>query len=251
MLREIKVLERLRRLLYLEGGTLLRKSFSAYLQGSGIEIGALHQPLPLKGLPITQIRYVDRLPLVQLRQHYPELSRHEFVRVDVIDDGESLSTFTNYSLDFIIANHFIEHTRNPIGTIRNWLVKLKPGGIVYMAVPDMRYIFDSERPLTSLDHLLKDDLASEAERSGLDFIHFLEYTRLFDKRAECDIELHAQQLCQTGYSIHFHTFVSHTFLEMLRYAQNHLRLPFEIRAYADTPPRGKEFLFILSKTNER
>lgn len=244
--------ERLRSLLrpMPDRGALLRKSFSAYLHGSGIEIGALHHPLPLRGLPITQIRYVDRLSLAQLRRHYPELSRHELVRVDVIDDGETLSTIADRSLDFIIANHFIEHARDPIGTIRNWLAKLKPGGLVYMAVPDMRRTFDSERPLTSLDHLIKDGLASETERSELDLMHFLEYARLVDKKAERDIESHVQHLVQTGYSIHFHTFVPHTFLEMLRYAQDHLRLPVEIRAYADTPPGSVEFLFILARTIE-
>jgi len=246
------VFERLRNLLrpMPDRGATLRKSFSAYLQGSGVEIGALHHPLPLKGLPITEIRYIDRLSLAQLRGHYPELSRHEFVRVDVIDDGEILSTIADRSLDFIIANHFIEHARNPIGTLRNWLAKLKPGGLVYMAVPDMRRTFDSERPLTSLDHLIKDGLTSETERAKLDLMHFLEYARLVDKKAEHDIESHVQHLVQTGYSIHFHTFVPRTFLEMLRYAQDHLQLPAEIRAYADTPPGSVEFLFILARTIE-
>lgn len=247
------MLERLRDLLLPmpNRGTLLRKSFSAYLQGSGIEIGALHRPLPLRGLPITRIRYVDRLSLAQLRLHYPELSRHKLVRVDVVDDGESLSTFADCSLDFIIANHFIEHARNPIGTIRNWLAKLKPGGIVYLAVPDMRRTFDSDRPLTSLDHLLEDGRAAEAERSEPDYAHFLEYARLVDKKAECDIESHAQRLFQKGYSIHFHTFIPRTFLDMLQYARNHLQAPLEIRAYADTPPGGAEFLFILLKVHEK
>jgi SAM-dependent methyltransferase len=246
------VLERLRDLLcpMPNSGTLLRRSFSRYLQGSGIEIGALHRPLPLRGLPITRIRYVDRLSRAQLREHYPELSRNKLVRVDVVDDGESLSAFSNCSLDFIIANHFIEHARNPIGTIRTWLAKLKPGGIVYMAVPDMRCTFDSDRALTSLDHLIEDDRATEADRSELDYAHFLEYARLVDKKAECDIESHARRLFEKGYSIHFHAFVPRTFLEVLRYAQNQMRLPLEIRAYADTPPGGAEFVFILSRANE-
>ena len=244
--------KRLRGLLHpLPAGVIpLRKAFSGYLRGSGIEIGALHHPLPLKGLPVTQIRYVDRLPLARLRKHYPELSHRKFTRVDVIDDGECLSSFEACSLDFIIANHFLEHARNPIGTIRNWLAKLRPGGVVYLALPDKRYTFDSERPLTTLDHLVNDDLASEAERPGLDFAHFLEYARLVDKRAERDIEPQAQRLFRSGYSIHFHTFVSRSFQDMLRHAQDRLRMPFEIRAYADTPPGGQEFLFMLSKMDE-
>ena len=60
------------------------------------------------------------------------------------------------SQDFIIANHFIEHTEDPIGTIKRFLTVLRPQGILYMAVPDKRFTFDLERPLTSLEHLLRD-----------------------------------------------------------------------------------------------
>jgi SAM-dependent methyltransferase len=231
-----------------KGELLLRKALCAYLQGDGIEIGALHRPLRLRGLPITRIRYVDRWPAERLREHYPELSRHRFIPIDVIDDGETLATFPDSSLDFIIANHFIEHARNPIGTIRNWLAKLKPGGVIYMAVPDMRHSFDSERPLTSLGHLLQDDLSSEGERAGSDFAHFLEHSRLAYKMPDELVESHSRKLLETGYSIHFHTFVPRTLMEMLRHAQEHLGLPLEIRAHADTPPGGTEFLFVLART---
>jgi SAM-dependent methyltransferase len=182
------------------------------------------------------------------RKQYPELHREKLVPVDVIDDGESLSTFADGSLDFIIANHFIEHARDPIGTIRNWLAKLKPGGIVYLAAPDARYTFDSARPLTSREHLLGDYGADESRRSELDHAHYLEYARLVDKKEGAEIEAHARHLSGIDYSIHFHTFDSRSFRELLDYVRDELHLPFEIRDHADTPPNGMEFLFILSKT---
>jgi SAM-dependent methyltransferase len=225
----------------------LRSSFSRFLRGAGIEIGALHQPLDLKGLPISQIRYVDRMDVSELRRHYPELSAYQFVPVHVRDDGETLATFADQSLDFIIANHFIEHTRNPIGTLRNWLTKLRPNGIIYMAVPDKRRIFDAERPLTSLDHLAADDAQAPSEREQCDYDHYLEYARLVDKQTGAQTESHAQQLITTSYSIHYHTFVATTFAEMLRYAQEQCALPFEVVACADTLPGSDEFLFVLRK----
>jgi len=226
---------------------LLRRSFSLFLHGSGIEIGALHQPLALDGLPITQIQYVDRMDVSELRRHYPELAGYKFVPVHVLDDGETLATFADNSLDFIIANHFIEHTRNPIGALRNWLRKLKPGGIIYMAVPDKRRIFDSERPLTLLEHLIEDDSRLPAEQDQRDYMHFLEYAKLVDRQTGAEIESHARRLSAAQYSIHFHTFVASSFLELLRYAQTHLALPFEILAYADTLPGSDEFLTVLTK----
>ena len=227
---------------------LLRRSLGTYLQGSGIEIGALHQPLSLEGLAVSKIQYVDRLPVDSLRQQYPELANCRLAHVDVIDDGEKLSTFEDSSLDFIIANHFIEHARNPIGVIRNWLTKLKPGGIIYMAVPDMQCTFDSERPLTLLSHLLKDDSITNVEQEGSDYDHFYEYAKFTDKeKAGDDIKIHAHKLFEMNYSIHFHTFVLDSFLKMLWYIRDRLHLPFEIRAYVDTLPKGYEFLLVLSK----
>ena len=86
--------------------------------------------------------YVDRMAEDQLRGHYPELSDFPLVKVDVIDDGEKLSTFEPGSQDFIIANHFLEHTQDPIGTMARFLEVLRPRGILFMAVPDKRYTFD-------------------------------------------------------------------------------------------------------------
>ncbi len=229
---------------------LLRRSFSYFLHGSGIEIGALHQPLALNGLSISQIQYVDRMDVSELRRHYAELSAYEFVPVHVLDDGETLATFADNALDFIVANHFIEHTRNPLGTLRNWLRKLRPGGVVYMAGPGKRRIFDAERPLTALEHLIADDAQSLSEREKRDYEHYLEYARLVDKQTGMKTESHAEHLIATNYSIHFHTFVAATFVEMLRYAQEQLALPFEILAYADTLPGSDEFLVILRKRIE-
>ena len=71
-----------------------------------------------------------------------KLGALELVKVDIVDDGEKLSSFPDGQLDFIIANHMIEHTANPLGTIRNHLRKIREGGVLYYAVPDKRYTFD-------------------------------------------------------------------------------------------------------------
>jgi predicted SAM-dependent methyltransferase len=65
----------------------------------------------------------------QLKQTYPELGDYGLVEVDIVDDGENLSSVLDASVDFIIANHMIEHCQNPIFAIENWLRVLKLGGI--------------------------------------------------------------------------------------------------------------------------
>src|SRR4028119_2450886 len=90
-----------------------------YLQGQGLEVGALHEPLQLSAK--ANVKYVDRLSVTDLRRHYPELNSLKLVDVDIIDDGERLATIPNSSQDFVIANHMLEHCMNPIQTLQTFL----------------------------------------------------------------------------------------------------------------------------------
>ena len=132
-----------------------RREFAErFLAGEGLEIGALH--LPLETPPGAHVRYVDRMSVEELRAEYAELAEWDLTPVDVIDNGELLSTIPEASQDFIVANHFLEHCEDPIRTIETHLGKLRPGGVLFYAVPDKRYTFDCRRPLTPLDHMVAD-----------------------------------------------------------------------------------------------
>jgi predicted SAM-dependent methyltransferase len=219
---------------------LRRQIASRYLSGNGIEIGALH--LPLEVPANATVRYVDRMMVTELRKQYPELSEYELVEVDIIADGETLLSITDSSVDFVIANHLIEHCQNPIFSIENWLRVLKPSGILYMAVPDKRYTFDYERPVTSLEHLIRD--YNEGPRWSKDS-HFKEWTRLVKKVAEHDVAARAKVFAELNYSIHFHVWTQVEFLELLLYCQSNLCFPFEIELLQKN---RIEFMVILSKT---
>ncbi|MDP8911486.1 MAG: methyltransferase domain-containing protein [Actinomycetota bacterium] len=215
------------------------KLASRYLRGEGLEIGALHQPLRLPDG--ARARYVDRMSTEDLREHYPELAAHPFTEPDVIDDGETLASVPAGSVDFVIANHFIEHCQDPISAIRNHLRVLRPGGILYMAVPDKREIFDRDRPLTSLDHLVRDHTEGpEWSRRS----HFEEYAALVDKAQ--DVEAHADVLMERDYSIHFHVWTPESFRRFLEHCRSELALPFAIE---DFERNGFEFIAILRKLN--
>src|SRR6266566_4993136 len=76
-----------------------------YLRGDGIEIGALFNPLRVP--PEARVTYVDHAGLDELREIYSE---HDWVQApDVIDEGERLEKFAHESVDFVIANHMLEH----------------------------------------------------------------------------------------------------------------------------------------------
>jgi predicted SAM-dependent methyltransferase len=173
-----------------------------YLAGDGIEIGALHNPLPLP--KAARVRYVDRLPVPELRAHYPELEQEPLVEVDIIDDGERLETIGDSTQDFVIANHFLEHTQDPIRTLLNAYRVLRPGGVLYLAVPDKRHTFDVDRPLTPVGHLLRDhEEGSEVSRRE-------------------------EQLMEQDYSIHFHVWTQRELLELLLALRERFELDFDV-----------------------
>ena len=206
-----------------------------YICGSGLEIGAAYQPLDVP--PEASVTYVDRMTVEELRAHYPDLAE-QIIPVDLVDDGERLTTVADESQDFIIANHFLEHCEDPIGAIGSHLRKLKPGGILFYAVPDKRYTIDYRRPLTSIEHMVSDH-EQGPERSRTD--HYEEWERLVDGgRAATDLEA-------AGYSIHMHVWTEAEFLELLLHSRRRFAYSFEIEAFAR---RGLEIVVVLRKAGQ-
>jgi SAM-dependent methyltransferase len=214
-----------------------RQLAGRYLAGEGIEIGALHMPLTAPAR--ASVRYVDRMPVADLRKHYPELTGFKLVEPDVVDDGELLSAFEDGSLDFVIANHFIEHTQDPLATIGNHLRVLKPGGILYLAAPEKRQTFDRERDVTSIEHVVRDHRdGAEVSREA----HYEDWARHVEKAA--DVRARARQLMDEDYSIHFHVWTLEAFRDLLEYGRAEGGLPFELE---ELVPNGREFVAILRK----
>lgn len=199
------------------------------LHGIGIEIGALHSPLPVRGLgSIQSLKYVDRMDKESLRKYYPELKNYDLVMVDIIDDGEKLTTIDDNSLDFIICNHMLEHCEDPIGTIKNFMQKLKVGGVVYLVIPDKRSCFDKDRELTSFEHCVQDHLQGpETSR----YNHYLEWAKLVDKVSEEKIISEANKNMTKGLNIHFHVWDCYSFYEFLVKTTVYLNNSFNIEKY--------------------
>lgn len=217
-----------------------RRVAARYLRGEGIEIGALHNPLSVPAR--AHVRYVDRMDVAHLREHYPELKDAPLVEVDVIDDGERLGQFADGSLDFVIANHFLEHCENPLGALEHLLRVLRPGGVAYLAVPDMRRTFDAVREPTTFDHLLRDRREGpEGSRRS----HYEEWVRVVHKVEDDDwAENRINHYMGMAYSIHFHAWTLEGLLEMLARARGELALPLTVEY---SRPNGEESLIILRR----
>jgi len=214
-----------------------------FIRGRGIEIGALHNPLWMP--PWARVTYVDRLTEGELRGHYPELSSFRLVKVDVVDDGEKLTRFEPGTQDFIIASHFLEHTQDPIGTIRRLLEVLRPGGILFLAVPDKRFTFDKGRPETEFAHVLRDSL--EGPQWSYDG-HLREFVSLVMGSSGEQLEAVVNGFRATNYSIHFHVWSQRSLRDFLDRLIADIRLPMKIEAFVDNTRGRGENICIVRKT---
>jgi SAM-dependent methyltransferase len=219
-----------------------RRLAAQYLTGVGVEIGALH--IPLRVPSKASVQYVDRFQVEELRRHYPELDIYDLVAPDIIDDGETLSTVATGSMDFVIANHMIEHCEDPIGTLKNMLRVLKPGGVIYMAVPDCRFTFDRDREPTLLGHLLSDHAHGPA---GSRRRHYKEWAEHVSHAQGEEIPLRAAELEREAYSIHYHIFTPDNFLELLVHCRTELAMPLQVEA---VERNDHEFIVILSRSRD-
>jgi predicted SAM-dependent methyltransferase len=206
--------------------------------GVGIEVGALHHPVKVgKGV---QVKYVDRLSVEKLREQYPELSKMQLVEADVVADGETLEPIESFTQDFVIANHFLEHCQNPILTTENMLRVLKRKGILFVSIPDKRYTFDVNRPITPYEHLVRDyKEGPEVSRRQ----HFEEWVRLANKVTDnFEVERQIKHLVEINYSIHFHVW---TEAEMIEFFLNQkCTHDFEIELFSRNI---NEMIFVLRK----
>jgi len=209
------------------GQAILNRELIAktYIIGDGIEIGALHNPLNVP--KSAKVKFVDRMCVDDLRKQYPELGEFNLVNVDIIDDGEVLGTIRNSTQDFVIANHFLEHCQDPIKAIENMLRILRTDGILYLAIPDKRYTFDCDRPITPIEHLLKDYAESPnwSKRS-----HFEDWVKYIDKiKDDADVEVRVNYLMNMGYSIHYHVWTQLELFDLIIFINRNLNFKFEIQ----------------------
>ncbi|MPY86431.1 MAG: methyltransferase domain-containing protein [Luteitalea sp.] len=216
-----------------------RTHFSHRLSGSGIEIGALSRPLQTH--PGIKVRYVDRHKISELRAEYHELHTFPFTEPDIVDDAHTLGTLPDASEDFLIAAHLLEHMRDPIRALEAWCRVVRPGGLIYLILPDKRASFDRFRQRTPLDHMVLDYRQPSRDR---DFAHFMDFVvHAMQKTGQVAVE-EARRLEQIDYSIHFHVFQPADAVRLLQWFARHVR-PIEIVEGPVTYPFSDEFHTLL------
>jgi SAM-dependent methyltransferase len=212
-----------------------------FIRGQGLEIGALHEPLPT--FHDAKVRYVDSLPNEGLGRAYPEVADKPQVAVEIVDDAEFLAKISDESVDFVIANHVLEHCRDPIRALCAMLRVVPPSGIIYLAIPDKRFTFDHRRAATPYEHVLR-DYREGAEVS--DRQHYEEWRRdvlQIDEGVTTPMPIEALRSAHPD--IHFHVWTQREIVALLGGVQRDLNLAFEIEMLAKN---GSEMVVVLRKS---
>ena len=202
----------------------------------GVEIGALKTPVPgLRPPPF----YVDR---------FAEFST-EKVHADYYGDACSLP-FRDNSLDYVVCSNVLEHVANPVAALAEWQRVLRPGGIIYLVVPDRRYTWDHPRRPTPIEHFLEDyergTTACDPTHID-DFIDGIDWStshgelspaELTTKKEEIRSSLRAAVAAGLEINLHFHVFEPQIILGLLERLRTwpHTQFNWEIIDFAERFP---------------
>jgi SAM-dependent methyltransferase len=193
--------------------------------------------------PGARVSYVDRLPREELVKLYVDVDPQGILPVDIVTDGESLPGVADDSQDFVIANHMVEHCEDPIGTLRHMLRVLKVGGVLYLTLPDKRFTFDHDRPVTSFEHVRDDYLQGPIGSRHGHYVDWLIHVERVQSQGE--IEERARGLGAERANIHFHAWDQAAVMEMLARMQRELGFMFDVEVMSRT---GLEVIFVMRKT---
>ena len=222
-----------------------RHNLLNYLKGKGIEIGALNSPQRVN-FKKCQVKYVDWLNKDGLTKHNPTVLPENIKDPDIVASATDLGVITSESVDFVIANQILEHLPNPIKALTEFYRVLKTGGILYLSIPDKKYTFDEERPITPLSHITDDYKKNASIESNPS--HYEEWTKLVEEKRPIDSPLRwkLEDILNVGCAIHFHVWTPESIVEIFNYLKNDIKIPFFLKDYyyknGESP-----FIFVLEK----
>jgi SAM-dependent methyltransferase len=74
----------------------------------------------------------------------------------IINEAGELTDVATSAYDFMISNHMLEHSANPIKVLNEWRRVVKNEGMLLVVLPHKDGTFDHLRPITPLEHLIED-----------------------------------------------------------------------------------------------
>lgn len=239
----------------------------------GLEIGPLDRPLINKARNDTNnIFYLDYMSTEDLRIKYASdcsVNTKEIVNIDfVCANGELVDSVNGEVFDYIIASHVIEHVPNLLKWLNDIEKILKPGGFAIFVIPDKRFSFDIQRPITTFGQVLEDYfLKSSNPRISAVFDHFssamsingaqiwngvigdVELTPLASGKIAFDNAINVHQE-DKYFDVHVNIFTPWSFFEIIKKAIQSDIISLKVARFKDTDIGQIEFMVELVKPKE-
>jgi len=201
----------------------IREAFCVGFVGEGYEIGAGRRPtiVPLN----CKVTYVDRFTFEEAKSgSFIGLENKNFVPVSIFEPMDDLKSIPDSSADFFVACHVIEHVPNVIAAIKEVMRKLRPGKPLFLVVPHKEWMFDAQRPTTSIEHFIADEHSSAPPMLE----HYLEYSRR--SKLTPNWEDDGRAMCEAKSDFHVHTFTPESMISLLAFLHARGIIgPFEVK----------------------
>jgi SAM-dependent methyltransferase len=229
-----------------------RQELARELHGHGVEFGPGCHPLKL-GPFVKSVRYCDAHDRAGFAALFPEAAESVSQFPDPIDfrlqfDREPfVDAIGRGLLDFVVANHLLEHLIDPIGFLDQCHQVLTPDGLLYLGLPDKRRIFDRDRRRTTLTDLVARHEAGVMEVSDERIAEFVNQVERpaeplrpgVPERREL-YEWHRRR------SVHVNVWVLDDIIELFLYLGRNRQTPWALH---DGLLGGGEFLLLFRKTD--
>ncbi len=238
-----------------------------YNKATGLELGPLAWPVLTKDE--ADIYYLDHLPTLELKQKYKDDKKFPISMIVDVDyslkKSDTLKKATlNKKFNYVIASHIIEHVPDIISWLDEISNVLDKDGILSLAIPDKRYTFDINRPVSTAGQIIGSYLEKRKIPSAEQVIDYGLSTVEVDARKIWDgqlflnapkkftqeevIKMSKKSIDQNIYQdCHCFVFTPHSFLEIFKQLVIFDLMPFKIINYVPTRYAEYEFFVQLQK----
>lgn len=187
-----------------------RALFYSCLKGNGMEFGAACSPSPI---PLgCKVKYADKF--FDHEGCKTQMKNKEMVSVDIYTDITEMKGIKNQSLDFIIHNHVLEHSNNPVRSMHNSYKKLKKGGMLMFILPNKHKTFDKFRMTTTVRHLARDYYAPNIIR---DVFHVVDFKCFTGNGSLKGLKSDLRKLKNKKLDLHWHVFDEKSFSRLIKW----------------------------------
>jgi SAM-dependent methyltransferase len=232
----------------------------------GLEIGAFD--LPFVTRDVGRVEFADHFSTAELKQAANRTPGHSPDFVEGVDHVLTCTPLRSLASDYgwIAAAHVVEHAPDLIGWVQVIGDRLSPNGLLFCVVPDSRYTFDLNRPLSSLGKIIQDHADTREAPTFRDVFDAFYYfqpvsaAQVWQGDVVADIRFHndfdaawsqAVKTYESYVDAHCNTFIPGSFAEIVSALSRKGLIPFELEEIGDTEPGGIDFYAVLRKRQSR